>query len=285
MSDVQDWKPGDKCRVCGCEVTIAAIAGEDVWCRDANGQHYTHALDDLRPLSPAPETCGCEEYLDSSSRQPLPQAYPGISPGGGTIPDVSGLVRDAWVTAQTAASQLKAIEGVLLDGHAEPPAPAPRDDRLRELEAEVRKLRASRDAHCRNSKLLKQVLQTALNGAGRSAKEIIRELLEERAIEKPAPALVDREKLVDALKAVTLMPITVAHVGADGWRHYDDEAAEHIADALLPLLAGGDAALRAEVERLRAALREIALDDYTETAAGKKEIARAALAQGSGHDT
>jgi hypothetical protein len=67
------------------------------------------------------------------------------------------------------------------------------------------------------------------------------------------------------------------------------ERIETNAETLLPIMArdykARIAKLEAEVERLRAALREIALDDYTETAAGKKEIARAALAQGSGHDT
>lgn len=66
------------------------------------------------------------------------------------------------------------------------------------------------------------------------------------APEPPKPP-VDRKKLVEALdKAYLVLPMaSLPHSGA--W-------AEKVADALLPLFSGGDAELRAEVERLRAAL-------------------------------
>lgn len=192
---MQDWKPGDKCRVCGCEVTIAAIAGEDVWCRDANGQHYTHALDDLRPLAPAapgPETCGCEETPDTppkSKLDRLEESYERVMALTGQLVVTKTSVQAAMQSFRDRARNL--LEE--LDGHATPPAPALVPDEVRERAVECVAQWSSR-------------VNTDLDHRTRYV------------------TLGHCEKLIDALSSAGL-------------------------------LAGGDEAkLRAEVERLRAAL-------------------------------
>lgn len=220
---MSDWKPGDKCRThMGRTLEIVArnAAGGYYTTKDcATGEIEVFWQGDLEPIpaTPEPETCGCEETPDAAPPAPA---------------------------------------------FGQPEAIRKRDSRIRQLENKLKLARDSRDYWRQKAEekpslepLEEGAVAAFLNewvGGAFNYAHLARAICSRFGV--AAPATVDREKLVEC--ALEWSGTVNERMSSRGPRMVTLGDCENLADALLSsgLLAGGDAALKAEVERLRGML-------------------------------